>query len=273
MPLRGLRADEVDAGLPPRGGVRNAREMIRRSLVQMALLGALGGSVAVAQSTSLSVANGSFESPVVTGPLPVDIRLTGWTKTPAPSWFVPQGQLQSWDQLSGVFPNPPAGQPSRIPNADGNQAAYLLTLPLAGFSQVLPATFEAGVSYDLTVGVRGGGNIVDGTPLMVSLFYLDASFQPVTLASTTLAYNAGLGSAWPALTDVSASTGFITPNASALGRNVGVSILSVGGMGEGYWDLDNVRVTATVVPEPGVGGLMALGGLVGGAWMWARRRR
>jgi hypothetical protein len=44
-------------------------------------------------------------------------------------------------------------------------------------------------------------------------------------------------------------------------------------MGEGYWDVDNVRVTATVVPEPGMGGLMALGGLAGGAWMLARRRR
>lgn len=255
-----------------RAGFATLAEMIRRSLSRIAVLGALGGSVALAQSTSLPVANGSFESPVVTGPLPVDIRLTGWTKTPAPAWFVPQGQLQSWDQLSGVFPNPPAGQPGRIPNADGNQAAYLLTLPLAGFSQVLPATFEAGVSYDLTVGVRGGGNIVDGTPLMVSLFYLDASFQPETVASTTLLYSAGVGASWPELMDLTASTSSL-PSGPAVGRNIGISILSVGGMGEGYWDLDNVRVTATVVPEPGMGGLMALGGLVGGAWMWARRRR
>jgi len=243
------------------------------SFSRLSILAVLGGASALAQSTSVPVANGSFESPVWTGPLPVDIRLDGWTKSPAPSWFVPQGPLQSWDQLSGIFPNPPSGQPGRIPNADGQQAAYLFALPLAGFSQVLPATFEVGVSYEVTVGVRGGGNIVDGTPLMVSLFYLDSSFQPTSVGSVTLAYNATLGAAWPSLTDVSAATGAISEGSPAAGRNIGVGIVSVGGMGEGYWDVDNVRVTATVVPEPGMGGLMALGGLAGGAWMLARRRR
>ena len=246
--------------------------MIRRTF-----LGLLGLGMAMvptmAQTKYLSLSNPSFESPAWTGPLPVDIRLDGWTKTPAPSWFVPQGPLQSWEQLSGIFPNPPEGQPGRIPNGDGSQAAYLLTLPLAGFSQVLPATFEAGVSYELTVGVRGGGNIVDGTPLMVSLFYLDATFQPVAVGSATVAYSAALGAAWPSLTDVMASTGVVGAGSAAVGRNVGVSILSVGGMGEGYWDLDNVRVAATVVPEPGVVALAGLGGVMVGVALRGRSRR
>lgn len=247
--------------------------MIRRKVVSSMFLVMSAASVAWAQTSSIPLNNGSFESPTWTGPLPVDIRLDGWTKTPAPAWFVPQGPLQSWEQLSGVFPNPPEGQAGRIPNATGSQAAYLLTLPLAGFSQVLPATFEPGVAYELTVGVRGGGNIVEGTPLMISLFYLDASFQPVPVGSATLAYNAGWGAAWPALTDVTAATGMVASGDPAAGRNIGVGVLSVGGQGEGYWDLDNVRVTATVVPEPGATGMLALGGLVGGAWMLARRRR
>lgn len=247
--------------------------MSRINLLAVLALGAVSVPWALGQSTSLPLSNPSFENPVWTGPLPVDIRLDGWTKTPAPSWFVPQGPLQSWDQLSGIFPNPPATEAGHIPNGDGNQAAYLLTLPLAGFSQVLPATFEAGVSYELTVGVRGGGNIVDGTPLMISLFYLDASFQPVTMAMATVAYNSTLAGAWPALTDVTAATGPLTGTGDGLGKNIGVGILSIGGAGEGYWDLDHVRVTATVVPEPGTAGLALAGGVLGAvAWVGRRRR-
>ena len=204
----------------------------------------------MAQSTSLSVANGSFESPVVTGPLPVDIRLTGWTKTTAPSSFVPQGALQSWEQTSGIFPNPPVGQAGRIPNADGNQAAYLMAIRSAGFYQELPAKFEAGFAYDFTVGVRGGGNIANGTSLMLAFYYVDAALQQVNMGYRFVDYGAALGAAWPALTDVSVRTPVLSPGDDAVGRNISVGIVALNGNAEGYWDLDNVRVTANLEPKP-----------------------
>ena len=44
------------------------------------------------------------------------------------------------------------------------------------------------------------------------------------------------------------------------GQKVGIQIESIYGTGDGYWDMDNARLTA--VPEPGSLGLVAVGGLL-----------
>jgi hypothetical protein len=62
----------------------------------------------------------------------------------------------------------------------------------------------------------------------------------------------------------------LAANDPALGRAIGVSILSSSPAANpgGFFDLDNVRVTA--VPEPGC---VALGGIAAGALMTRRRQR
>lgn len=233
-----------------RSGFEIIEAMLRLAMPCLAVLGCLCGFVAVAQSTSLLVANGSFESPVVPGTLPMDVRLAGWTKLPAPSAFVPQGALQSWEQTSGVVPIPPVGQAGRIPNADGNQTARLLTIFEAGFYQELPAKVEAGSAYDLTVAVRGGGNIASGALLLLALYYVDDALQQVNLAHTFVNYRGPFVAAWPALTDVSVRTPVVSPGDGAVGRNLRIGIMALSGYAEGYWELDNVRVTATAAPKP-----------------------
>ena len=44
------------------------------------------------------------------------------------------------------------------------------------------------------------------------------------------------------------------------GQNIGIKIETIYGTGDGYWDIDNVRLTA--VPEPGSLGMIAVGGLL-----------
>lgn len=120
-----------------------------------AALGGLFLATLAVSAAPVALSNPSFELPA-TGF--VDTRVDGWSKTPAPVWFDPVlAGGASWDQVSGVFANPPVGQATRKTNIDGNQALYLFSLPTAGLTQVLSATYEAGVSYTLTLGVAGGG--------------------------------------------------------------------------------------------------------------------
>ncbi len=94
-----------------------------------AALGGLFLASLAASATPVSLSNPSFELPA-TGF--VDTRVDGWAKTPAPVWFDPVlAGGASWDQVSGVFANPPVGQATRKTNIDGNQALYLFALPTA----------------------------------------------------------------------------------------------------------------------------------------------
>ena len=53
------------------------------------------------------------------------------------------------------------------------------------------------------------------------------------------------------------------------GQKIGIKIESIYGMGDGYWDVDNVRLLA--VPEPTFAALLGTGGLMFAA-LRARRR-
>jgi hypothetical protein len=234
-----------------------------------ALLAALLAAPGLPAAT-LDVPNGSFENPVVTGPLPVDNDVADWTKTPQPVWYDPAdfGGI-TWHQTSGVFPNPPEGQPSRIQNLDGNQALYLFSFPTAGLYQELAATFEVGLTYDLTVGLRAGGGLPEGSALMLSLYYTDAGAR-IPVASTTVAYSAAGFPDPTRLEDRTVSLPEVAPGSAWAGKPIGVELMAaVPAPTSGYWDMDKVRVTA--VPEPGAVSLLALG--LGGGWLARRRAR
>src|SRR6185369_598687 len=81
------------------------------------------GSSAFARE--ISVPNGSFESPQT--PL-ADPRIDLWQKAPQPPGFDPNTS-GPWDNLVGVFVNPPSTNAEHIDNAEGNQLAYLFNYP------------------------------------------------------------------------------------------------------------------------------------------------
>ena len=237
---------------------------MRRSLCPW-LLASLAGTSSLLCAQPINVANYSFELPTTSF---VDPRVDSWTKSPQPEWFQPQGGI-TWDQLSGVFANTALGTPSHIENLNGSQAVYLFALPQAGFGQILADRYEAGLQYSMTVALRGGGNIVAGSNLLLGLFYVDDLGVQVPLATTIVSYSPSDFAQPSLLRDRQVTSAFLAEDHAALGRNIGLQILATSGGGEGYWDLDNVRVVAHAVPEPHEWSFVAAAVPV---LLWSRRR-
>jgi len=233
---------------------------------------ALLTTVSSLRAADLTVPNGSFELPSTTF---VDPRVDLWLKSTQPVWFDPvaTGGI-TWEQLSGVFANTAVGQPNHIDNLAGNQAIFMITLPQVGLSQVLSAPearFEPGFSYNLTLGILGGGGIPEGTAFQLGLFYLDGASAPVSVGATTVTYSAAGFPTITHLIDHAVETAVVQPGDAWAGKQIGLSLTSTSGTGVGYWDFDNVRLTSTAVPEPGTLALLGLG--LGGVYWSVRRHR
>jgi len=113
------------------------------------------------------VPNSSFESPAT--PF-VNTHVDSWQKSAKPDWYEENGAY-TWEQLTGVFKNTPDTSPDHIDNCDGQQAMWMFVVPEVAIFQdystldwndVEPThdfnvRFEPGKSYQLTVGVIGGG--------------------------------------------------------------------------------------------------------------------
>ena len=210
----------------------------------------------VVHAASIAVPNGSFESPTPPPGFPATPQVDVWQKFPQPPQIPLPGTI-TWEQLSGVFPNTAPGAFDHIDNVDGSQAAYMFALPGVGLFQQLGTAFEIGKSYNLTLGILGGGGITEGSSFLMSLYYLDGANSPVTLGATPITYTAA-GFANPThLYDYSVNIGEVQAGDAWAGQNIGIQLVSTFGMGAGYWDVDNVRLVA--VPEPATIGLLALG--------------
>lgn len=234
----------------------------RRSLIVAAGLVLLGGGAASAQ-TSVNVPNGSFESPSTTF---VTTIIDSWQKAPQPDYFASVASTYgfTWDQTAGLFLNTPSGASDHIDNVDGSQSAYLLAFPSVSLSQNLTTTYQVGVSYALTVGVLGKG-LTDGDFLSLSFSYTDASNNQVQIAKTTVTYSAAGLPSTTHLTDFQVDLPSVQAGDAWAGKQIGVQVTSVYGDGNGYWDVDNVRVSA--VPEPQSLVVVAAFGLLGfAAW-------
>jgi fumarate reductase subunit C len=206
--------------------------------------------------------NYSFESPA-TGFASPD--MDGWQKSPEPFWWSPTNG--PWSQLTGQFLNTPNGEPGHISNMEGSQGAFLFALPQVsifqdyislGGTNTTPAhdfdaTFEAGKSYALTVGVLGnGGGMSNGATLELSLYYRDASSNQVIVAATTITNSAELFPTNTYFTDFQVLVPTVNSNDAWAGKNIGVKIASAIDFSfpaGGYWDLDNVRLTESGVPN------------------------
>ena len=226
------------------------KRIITAAAVLLALIGTL-------QAQPIPVPNGSFESPTPPPGFPATPQIDVWQKSPQPPDVPLPGEI-TWEQLSGVFPNTPSGSPDHIDNVDGSQAAYLFTIPGVGLFQQLDEVFEAGDSYQLTIGILGGGGIAEGSSFLMSLYYLDGA-NPVIVGSTPIIY-AAAGFPNPThLYDYTVNVPEVLAGDAWAGRSIGIQLLSTFGTGTGYWDVDNVRLV--VVPEPGTVTLLALGAI------------
>lgn len=196
------------------------------------------------QAASIGVPNASFESPVTNFAVP---EIDSWQKSPKPEWYDESGG-NLWIYLTGVFLNLPPEDPSHIDNCDANQAAFLFALPEVELFQDLTATFEVGQSYNLTVGIfGGGGGMKDDVPIEIRLYYRDAEDKKVTVGATTYTYDSDAGHV-KHFNDVQLDIPQVTDIDPWAGKNIGVHLVSAltlaqFDMAGGYWDLDNVRLT------------------------------
>ena len=238
----------------------------------------LDGHPTTAWAAAISLPNASFESQLALPTYPyITTRIDSWQKAPRPDWFNEAAFGFSWDQTAGLFQNTPVGSPNHIDNMEGNQGLYFLAFPqVAVFqdnntvdwndpapSHAFDATYRVGMSYNLTVGIiGGGGGMPEGATLQLGLYYRDDSQNVVMVGTTPVTYTA---LAFPTMThfmDYTVTVPSVLAGDAWAGRNIGVQLLSTGGTGNGYWDFDNIRLTE--VPEPTAAGLMVcgLGGFV-----------
>ena len=213
-----------------------------------------------ARAGTLPVPNGSFESPATDFASPA---MDAWQKSSQPVWYA--DPTFPWDQLIGQFANPTNGSPDRISNMEGNQGAFLFALPDVAIYQdtstlssnsaapsQLNAQFEVGKSYSLTVGILGGGGgMTNGATLEIALYFRDVAGKMVTAGSTTITNSSLLFPTKTYFTDFQVRIPFVKAADAWAGKKIGIKIASTVGFDKmgGYWDIDNVRLTESVVPN------------------------
>ncbi|HVK59747.1 MAG TPA: hypothetical protein VM735_13260 [Candidatus Kapabacteria bacterium] len=204
--------------------------------------------------------NNSFESPDTDF---ADPRIDSWQKTPEPAWYQGGGGFP-WDQLMGQFLNTSRGSSNHIDNVDGEQGVFLFALPdvaifqdettLTGknTSSSFTAKYEVGKSYALTVALLGGGGgMTNGATFEISLYYRDVASNIVTIAATRVTNTQELFPTNTHFLDFQARTPIVHETNGWAGKNIGVRLASTVGfeLQGGYWDVDNVRITESVVPN------------------------
>ncbi len=227
------------------------------------------------QAGVITVPNGSFESPLAPRDTPyASPEVDEWQKSDQPAWYDPSQNFDTpWAFLMGQFYNVPfPGQ--FIENCNGDQAAFLFALPETALfqdydtvsgtnatpSHAFNATFTAGRSYDLAVGlIGGGGGMPPGATLQVSLYYRDSFGSKVIAAATSITNSYTLFPTNTHFVDVNVHLPTVSESDPWAGQHIGIRFLSTTDFAlvGGYWDLDNVRLMETVPPtftlsNPGV---------------------
>jgi hypothetical protein len=184
----------------------------------------------------------------------VDVEVESWQMPPVPLWYDESGGYL-WIQLTGVFLNLDPEDPEYIDNCDGKQAVWLFAVPEVELFQDLTDTYEVGRSYQLTVGILGGGgNMKDDVPIEIRLYYSDDGNNKVTVGATSYTYDLEIGRI-KHFNDVQLDIPPVKDEDPWAGRNIGVQLISTltladldpnTGRAGGFWDLDNVRLTKSL---------------------------
>jgi hypothetical protein len=239
------------------------------------------------RAASITVPNGSFESQSGVGqPFGVNVLMDSWQKLPNPG--IPEGGSNNffWVQSAGVFVGTAPNSANPYDNLVGTQGAYVLSIPGAGIFQDnqstdwsgaangLNAIYQVGLSYNLTVGLFGKGMVDNFSSLQLSLYYRDGDNRVTVGTPTTVTFDTSIfNPAGPfSLIDYSVNLPPVQAGDAWANKNIGIQIASVQGTGDGYWDMDNVRLTSTI-PEPGTLALVALGLTALGLIQWRARQR
>ncbi len=222
----------------------------------------------------INVPNASFELPAVTrgeknpfGALPF---LDDWDETAI-------GLADEMDQNTGVFLNPPFGEPGHVANADLERLAFLSSLTGNGVRQELADSFTPGQTYLLTVGVATSLQFPVGASeeLEIALFYFDGGVEQVV--ASTRATGGSVSSS--TVTDFSVVLPTVQPGDAWANQPIGILIRPAEDdpsdeLDEGFWDADNVRlIEADAIPAASTWGLMGLAVLLMGAGAVMVRRR
>ena len=150
-------------------------------------------SPALSQSISIPIPNYDFASPYVPDLSPfAEAGVSNWVQSPPPAWWTADGySTVQWDDNVGVFVNVPSEWIDNLVPSGGTavhqQAAFMFSAPGLELSQTLSTAYQVGASYQLTVGIEGGGEGMPlGVPMQIELYYLDGSGNQVPVGTTTV---------------------------------------------------------------------------------------
>jgi hypothetical protein len=201
----------------------------------------------------ITVGNPSFESPNVLADPYYAFQIDGWN-----TYMGNEGVIAN-NNIYG----------DNLANCDGSQVAFLPAYatnwaPFGLIYQDLTTTLEAGYTYTLTIGAGLFTHEADapGATMECRLHYRqpdDPSAAPAA-ATTTIAWEQLIKTE---LREFSASI-TVKPGDDCVGKTMGISFWGAGNGPGADFALDNVRLTATPVPEPSsvVLALSAIAGLL-----------
>ena len=236
--------------------------ILRQNRVRFTLMSLLLGLVALltlpgeVRAGGIYVPNFDFAEPDIgtNSPYAAPV-LEDWQESAQPAWYNPAYFGGSpWADLTGTFYNLPnfsnsmGSSDTYIYNCDGVQAAFLFALPQVAIFQELDATFNVGKTYTLSVGLIGrGGAMLDGSPLQLSLYYMDGT-NMITVAETTVTNTQNNFPTDTEFVNFQVQVPGVQATDPWAGQNIGIQFLATPdfnnpGAWGGYWDVGNVGLT------------------------------
>jgi autotransporter-associated beta strand protein len=208
-------------------------------------------SPALSQPVSIFVPNYDFSSPYVANLPPYALAgASVWQQSPQPDWWT--GGSQGWKNSAGVFINVPKNWIDNLVPSGGTtvhqQSAFMFSTPGLQLSQTLASTFQVGASYQLAVGIEGGGyGMPLGTPMEIGLYYPDALGNRIIVGTSTVLNDLALSGTdyITHLPDRHFALLAVTASDAWAGQTIGIALIQPNsGTTTGYWDISNVRLTS-----------------------------
>ena len=185
------------------------------------------------QANSISVANHSFEYPVI------DPNDNPFYAIPIISQWREIDLDTDTSSFTGTFKNTPVDANDHIWNPDGEQLALIWNQPGNAIEQEVAATYQVGKSYQFTLGICLSTTY---TPLPSSslnlVFYYMLGTEFVDIATASIPVESVT---IRTLRDFSLNLDAVEVSDQWAGKTIGIAIRP-SGPGFGYWDLDNVRL-------------------------------